>query len=277
MESSRTPQKQAIARERLAVLQRLETWLDLPMLLLSIIWLMLFVVELVWGLTPGLEAVNITIWVLFILEFLLEFTLAPRKLPYVKQHWIETIALFLPALRVFRFVRIFRVLQATQATRGVQLLRVLARTNQSMEAFSDSFSRRGFGYVVSVTILVALSGAAVMYFLEQDVPGTTAFSSYGAALWWTAMLLTTMGSEGFPETPEGKILCFLLAIYGFVIFGYLTACLSTFFIGQDAGDDNAEIAGTKSIEALRSEIAALREELRVRFDGEEGGDRLEDV
>lgn len=259
------------------MLQRIETWLDLPMLLLSIIWLLLFVVELIWGLTPGLEAVNITIWVLFILEFLLEFTLAPRKLPYVKQHWIETIALFLPALRVFRFVRIFRVLQGTQVTRGVQLLRVLARTNQSMGALADSFSRRGFGYVVSVTILVALAGAAAMYFLERDVPDTTAFDSYGAALWWTAMLLTTMGSDAFPQTPEGQILCFLLAIYGFVIFGYLTASLATFFIGQDAGDDNAEIVGTKSIEALRSEIAALREELRVRFDGEERGDRLEDV
>lgn len=31
--------------------------------------------------------------------------------------------------------------------------------------------------------------------------------SYGTALWWTAMILTTMGSDYWPKTAEGRILC----------------------------------------------------------------------
>jgi voltage-gated potassium channel len=76
------------------------------------------------------------------------------------------------------------------------------------------------------------------------------------------MLMTTMGSDYFPQTPEGRILCFLLALYAFAVFGYVTATLATFFIGQDADDDEAAIVGAKSIDALRDEITALRTEIQ---------------
>jgi voltage-gated potassium channel len=46
------------------------------------------------------------------------------------------------------------------------------------------------------------------------------------------------------------------------MFGYVTATLATFFVGQDADDDEAEIAGARSIEALRNEIIALRTEIQ---------------
>jgi voltage-gated potassium channel len=114
--------------------------------------------------------------------------------------------------------------------------------------------------VVASTAIVTLVGAAGMYAFERDVPN--GLENYGTALWWTAMLMTTMGSDYFPETPEGRILCFLLAVYGFAVFGYVTATIATFFLGRDAEDNEAEIAGTKSIQALQEEIAALRTEIQ---------------
>jgi voltage-gated potassium channel len=45
-------EKQAIEYEQQQILQQLEDWLELPMLLLSFAWLGLFVVELTWGPTP---------------------------------------------------------------------------------------------------------------------------------------------------------------------------------------------------------------------------------
>lgn len=46
------------------------------------------------------------------------------------------------------------------------------------------------------------------------------------------------------------------------MFGYVTATLATFFIGRDADDDSAELAGTKSIAELHDEITALRGEIQ---------------
>jgi voltage-gated potassium channel len=51
-------------------------------------------------------------------------------------------------------------------------------------------------------------------------------------------------------------------MYGLAVFGYVTATLATFFIGRDAENEAAELAGEKSVAALRNEIAELREELR---------------
>ena len=93
--------------------------------------------------------------------------------------------------------------------------------------------------------------------------GPPRLNNYGAALWWTAMIMTTMGSDYWPRTPEGRILCLLLALYAFVVFGYVTATLASYFIGRDAEDERAEVAGAKSIERLQREIESLRVELRT--------------
>ena len=85
------------------------------------------------------------------------------------------------------------------------------------------------------------------------------FSSYGDALWWTAMLLATMGSQFWPVMAEGRILCFLLAMYGFAVFGYITATFASYFVGRDAGAEDETESG---LLALRREITALRAELR---------------
>jgi voltage-gated potassium channel len=88
------------------------------------------------------------------------------------------------------------------------------------------------------------------------------FTSYPDALWWTAMLLTTMGSGFWPETPEGRVLTLLLSLYGFAVFGYITGSFATFFIGQEAQAQDSDVAGVEDLAALRQEIAMLRAELR---------------
>jgi voltage-gated potassium channel len=140
-------------------------------------------------------------------------------------------------------------------------VRVVTSLNRGMRALGASMGRRGFGYVVALTAIVTLAGAAGMYAFENEAEGGLA--TYGEALWWTAMIMTTMGSAYWPRTPEGRVLCFLLALYSFAVFGYLTAALATFFVGRDAEDERAEVAGAAQVERLREEVAALREELRA--------------
>ncbi|PMB52776.1 potassium channel protein [Fischerella thermalis CCMEE 5201] len=254
--------KQTLEQERSQVLQQLEEWLEIPMLVLAFGWLALFMIELIWGLNSLLEVVSNTIWIIFILDFLLELTLAPRKLSYLKRNWLTVFSLMLPALRIFRIFKLVRALRTVRSVRGLQLLRVMTRTNRGMRALSASFNRRGFGYVIILTTIVTLVGAAGMYAFENQLPDGSGLNNYGTALWWTAMLMTTMGSEYWPQTPEGRVLCLILALYAFAVFGYVTATLATFFIGRDADDDEAELAGAKSITALHEEIAALRGEIQ---------------
>jgi hypothetical protein len=102
-------------------------------------------------------------------------------------------------------------------------VRLLGAINRSMRTLALAFRRRGLGYLIGVTFPVAVIGAAGIYRFELEAPGGPGCPDYGTALWWTTMLLTTMGSEYWPRTPEGRLLCLLLAIYAFAVFGYLTA------------------------------------------------------
>ncbi len=132
-----------------------------------------------------------------------------------------------------------------------------------MRALGASMGRRGFGYVVALTVIVTLAGAAGMYAFENILPDGRGLNSYGEALWWTAMLLTSLGSEYWPRTAEGCVLCLLLALYGFAMFGYVTATLATFFVGRDAESKESEVAGAKQIAELKTEVAQLRVEMQA--------------
>jgi voltage-gated potassium channel len=74
--------------------------------------------------------------------------------------------------------------------------------------------------------------------------------------------MTAIGSDYFPKTASGRLLCFLLALCAIAVCGYLTATRATFFVSQDASE-RAELAGTKSLQALAAEITALRTEIQV--------------
>jgi voltage-gated potassium channel len=70
-----------------------------------------------------------------------------------------------------------------------------------------------------------------------------------------------MGSEYFPHSPEGRVLCLLLAVFAFAVFGYVTAALATFFVGRDADNADGEVASERSVNALRNDIESLRREV----------------
>jgi voltage-gated potassium channel len=254
--------KLATDRQRKEVLQQWEDWLELPMLVLGFIWLGLFIIELVWGLNPLLEWIGITIWIAFIIDFSIQFAIAPNKSTYLKQNWLTAFSLMIPALKTLRIVPVMGAfLKTVHAVRGLQLLRVMTRINKGMKVLGASVGRRGFGYVLGLSAIVTLIGASGIYAFERELHGEIA--DYGTALWWTAMIMTTIGSDFFPKTPEGRILGFLLSLYAFAVSGYVTATLATYFIGQDAIDDESELASAKSIQALQLEIAELRTEIKA--------------
>lgn len=256
-----SPTQEALDQERYELLQRLNDWLETPMLLLAFAWLALLVGELVWGESRAFEVIGTIIWVVFILDFLLEFALAPHKLAYLKKNWLTVISLLVPAVRIFRILRVTRLLRLTRVGRGLRLFRLVSSLNRGMRALASNLQRRGFGYVVALTLLVLFAGAAGMYTFENQTPGGP--RSYGEALWWTAMILTTMGSQFWPQTLEGRALCFFLALYAFAVFGYVTATLATFFVGRDAENEEAELAGSIELTTIRDDLRALREEVRT--------------
>ncbi|MCC7208979.1 MAG: ion transporter, partial [Anaerolineae bacterium] len=189
---------------------------------------------------------------------------------YLRTNWLTAISLVIPALRIFRIFRVLRVLRAARTLRAMSFIRVLSSINRGMRAMANAMGRRGVGYVVALTAIVTFVGAAGMAYFENpaavpssDASGTessTGIRSYGEAVWWTAMIMTTMGSDYWPKTVEGRILCLLLSLYALSVFGYITATIASYFIGQN---QSAPSENKASLSDLRDELAALRAQLAV--------------
>jgi voltage-gated potassium channel len=241
------------ARAELA--RRIEHWFDLPLAVLGGVWLLLLVLEFVYGATPAMEIAGNVIWGAFLLEFGVRLLVAPKKGWFLRKNWLTALSLALPALRVLRFARIVRVLRVGRGIRALRVARLLTSFNRGMRALGSTMRTRGFPYVLALTVGVLVLGAAGMFAFERDDGNAVGFATFGAALWWTAMLLTTMGSEYWPRSPEGRLVCLLLSIYAFAVFGYITATLASFFIGGDVADER------RRSRRLEDELAMLRQQV----------------
>lgn len=228
--------------EKWAELRRYQELLETPMMVLGFVWLVLIVVEFTRGPGGPVVVASTVIWIIFIADFVLQFALAPNKRLYVRGNLLTLVSLTVPALRVLRAFKALHVLRAARFVRGARLVQVIGSVNRSMGILGEVLGRRKFGYVLALTAVVVVAGAAGVHVFEREDEG---FRTFGSSLWWSAMMITTMGSEYWPRTPEGRVLSFLLAVYAFTVFGYVTAVLASLFIGLDRfrerGLDEAEL------------------------------------
>lgn len=214
-----------LPRQRYELLRQIERWSEWPLVVLGFVWLLLLVLELAHRLDPWMYRAGQVIWAIFIVDFIIRFVLAPVKSVFLRSNWLTLIALAVPAVRALRVFRVVR------AARGIRLVRIIGSINRGMNALGNSMQRRGLPYVIALTLVVLFAGAAGMYAFERNSEG---FGTYVESLWWTAMLLTTMGSGFWPVTAEGRLLTLLLSLYALGILGYVAASLATFFIGREA-------------------------------------------
>ena len=196
---------------------------------LSFVFLGLLVVELTLPLSPSqarwVELAGWVIWAVFAVDFITRLALADAKAAYLRRNWLAALAVLLPALRVFR------VLRAVRAVRSLRLARLVTGTNRGARALRRLAGFAGAGYVVVLTTLVWLLGAAGIFALERGQPGTR-ITSFPEALWWSATTLIQQGSERHPTTAEGRVLAVLLMIFALAVSGYITAALAAFLLGR---------------------------------------------
>ena len=233
------------------------------MALLGLVWLGLLIAEFVWGVSGWPLWLSSAIWGVFIVEFGVRFAVARSKAGFLRRNWLELLSLGVPALRSFRALRAVR---AVTAVRGLQLARVVAAFGKVKVGLADVMHQHGLGYVLALTVLVAFGGGAGMYAFERGV-AQDGLNSYPEALWWTAMLLSTIGSQYWPKTAEGRVLALLIAGYALGVLGYITAALSSFLIGRDAaGRQKGSASKGEPLDALRSEVARLATQIeRLRL------------
>jgi len=220
--------KNSVSRERYKLLIELNKLMDKPMAILAFAWLVLIIIDLSFGLKGDLILASYFIWALFVLDFLVGFIIAPKRTKYLRRNWLTGISVLLPAFGILRLFRVGRFIMISRFTRSLDTLKLFTSTRRSVNAVRRVLKVNALGKILVFTIILMFAGAAGLFYFEKTA--TDGIITYWDALWWSSMILTTIGSDFWPVTLEGRLMFFFLSFYAFSFFGYLAASLASYFI-----------------------------------------------
>jgi voltage-gated potassium channel len=195
-----------------------------------------------------LDVSQTVIWALFVIDFVGRFTLAEKKVPFLKRNVIELIAVVLPFFRPLRALRLLSV-----ATIGFRRFGGKLRNRVTFYVFGAAF------------MLWFITGLAVTE-AERGVEGAN-IANVWQGWWWSFITMATVGyGDKFPITPEGQWVAVIIVLTGIALLGTISAFLASWFI------DNVEkveteiledtVKANQTISELLTEVQYLRKEVQ---------------
>jgi voltage-gated potassium channel len=231
---------------------RFSAAVELPLTVLSLLWLPVLIVPLVVRLSAGVagtfNGIDYFIWALFVVEYLTKLYLAPSRRRFVTRHLLDLAVVALPVLRPLRALRLLRLVNVGRA--GTVLTNALRRTRSVL-------THRGLHFVLVAVAGIIFVSAALELGFEHQAPGST-IHNYGDALWWAIVTVTTVGyGDKYPVTAGGRGVAVVLMLVGIGLIGILTATVASYFVEEKADQDKAELnERLDRIERLLAQVLA---------------------
>lgn len=228
--SQRDEDRRRTRVQRYRLVAEIEAMLDGPATYLAVVFAVVLASEIIldaqdMAVPPVLTWIQLAIWGVFIVHFLLGITISPDRIRYVRRNWLTALSLVIPFLRAFRALRAVRLLRATNSVRVAAGFNRIARSLRGVLAWTRA------GYAAALAATAALLGSAALLMFEAEAPGSR-ITDYGEALWWAAATLTTVGAASEPVTIGGRIVALILMFGGLVLLGYVAGVLAAVLFGQ---------------------------------------------
>lgn len=170
----------------------------------------------------------ICIWFLF--SFVVEFCLANNKWQYFRSHFIFLLVA-IPYQNIIQYYHITFPPEITYFIRFIPLIRggyALAMVVGWLT--SNKASSLFVTYILMLFATVYFS-SLVFFVIEHRVNPQVA--TYGDALWWAFMDVTTVGSNIVSVTTTGRVLSVVLAALGMMMFPIFTVYVTSLVTKKD--------------------------------------------
>jgi voltage-gated potassium channel len=217
---------------------RFAATVDTPMTILAVIWLPVLIVPLFVDLSPRVadtfNTVDYVLWALFAVEYAVKLILAPDRRRFVRTHVVDLVVIVVPFLRPIRALRALRLVRS-----GSVLTDFLARARRIL-------IEHNLHFVLLAALVVVLACAAAELGFEENAAGAN-IHSYGDALWWAVVTVTTVGyGDKYPVTPGGRGIATVLMLVGIGLVGVVTANIASYFVSQTAEQTDDRIVALES-------------------------------
>lgn len=205
--------------------------LDVTMALLAVGMLGIALVDL--AIAPDapvrrwLDLATWVIWGAFALEFGVKLALAEDRRRYLQTHWFDVLVVLLPMFRVFQALSVMAMIPAVP----LPLLQLTAFIGRGMQGLWWFLRVYQIGYLIGLTAVVTVTGALAVSMLERGDP-VSPLRTLGDALWWSAALMTTIGSELAPLTTGGRLVALAMELYAMIVAVYLIGAVSAHLLAR---------------------------------------------
>ena len=243
--------RRAKSPEDAAALQRFDQRMAVPLVPAALLPIVLM---------PGAESQGwlvATIVIVSWLVFLVDFVVHDRRLVHYLGTWWGRFDLGVVILTApwFLFVE-------PGHTKFVMLIRIarLARVVLASGGLRRLFERLGRVAIVAGIVLVV--GSAIAYHAEH--PKNPGFATFGDALWWGIVTLTTVGyGDIVPRTTAGRAAGVMIMLTGIAVLGLLAGSLASFFRLESKKNEAGDVvdSGDPGIDAITAELALVRAQL----------------
>lgn len=170
---------------------------------------------------------NLT-WAVFVVDYIISLSLSRPRWRWFYTHLFDLAVVALPVLRPLRLLRLVTLLRVLQRTAGTAL--------------------RGkiITYVIGAVCLLVFVGSLAILEAERGQPRSQ-IESYGDALWWAIVTITTVGyGDETTVTITGRLVAVALMIGGITLISTATGTLASWIVERIRQDDEASQAATQA-------------------------------
>ncbi len=115
-------------------------------------------------------------------------------------------------------------------------------------------------YAAATTTLLVLVSSLAVFDAERYAPGSL-ITSYGEAVWWACVTVTTVGyGDTYPVTFGGRCIAVAMMVCGIALLGTITAIIASWMVEQVRVEEDAmEAAARMQIAQLSDQLARVQQ------------------